>query len=144
LSYDISHFRIWLIVFETFSSYNKIWPTPGFDPDAILRGLAVQFREKVWNGDTAHPLFTNYFSGSTMNGWYAVRFDSQGNYRVNSGTAPYGLTEVAPWYFRLGLWDPDVIEIQTSYYNAQNGFRTLTAEERLRYLSNFVAAGGGS
>lgn len=139
LAYDISHFRIWLIVLETYGAYNERWPTSGFDPEAILRGLARQFHEKVWNGDLQQPQFANYFSGSVMNGWYAAKFDAQGRYVAGSGTPPFGLTAVAPWYFRLGLWDPAISEIQSAYYDAQKGFATLTAEERLRYLSNFVA-----
>lgn len=44
----------------------------------------------VWNGDTAKPLFSNYWSGA--NGWYRVAYDD-GTGQCREGYPPYGLTD---------------------------------------------------
>ena len=47
----------------------------------------------VWNGDTAKPLFSNYWSGA--NGWYRVAYGSTTG-RCWEGDPPYGLTDSFP------------------------------------------------
>lgn len=45
----------------------------------------------VWNGDTAKPLFSNYWSGA--NGWYRVAYDSNGAGQCITGYPPYGISD---------------------------------------------------
>jgi len=59
-------------------------------PPDLARDFAAQLVAHVWNGDTAAPLFSNYWDGT--NGWYRVAYDV-GIGRCQPGYPPYGLSD---------------------------------------------------
>ncbi|MDB5795819.1 MAG: hypothetical protein JWR25_2198 [Noviherbaspirillum sp.] len=60
-------------------------------PEAgIEQAFAGTLVARVWNGDSARPLFSNYWSGA--NGWYRSSHDERSG-ACAEGIAPYGLSD---------------------------------------------------
>lgn len=58
---------------------------------ALPQAFANTLVAVVWNGDTAKPLFANYWCGA--NGWYRVAYDSSGAGQCINGYPPYGISD---------------------------------------------------
>ncbi|MES3016504.1 MAG: hypothetical protein V4721_01945 [Bacteroidota bacterium] len=99
VSWDISHARRLVPALETFvrnrENIKKVWGynNPAFDPLALRQAYANQISDKIWNGDTQYPLFTNFWSGD--NGWYRVAYANQTGRRME-GYTPYGMNTSMP------------------------------------------------
>jgi hypothetical protein len=59
-------------------------------PAGLAENFANTLLATIWNGDTAAPLFANYWSG--LNGWYRVAWDD-GTGKCREGYPPYGMSE---------------------------------------------------
>ncbi|MEN3363402.1 MAG: hypothetical protein V7606_676 [Burkholderiales bacterium] len=70
---------------KTFGVSRKELPRKG-----IARAFANTLLKDVWNGDTAMPLFSNYWSGA--NGWFRVAYDN-GTGACREGYPPYGMSD---------------------------------------------------
>ncbi|MCF3108765.1 hypothetical protein LL912_08240 [Niabella sp. CC-SYL272] len=94
--WDISHSRRLVPAFETFirnrENIKRVWGA-AFDPVVLCKAYANQIVEKLWNGNTRYPLFSNLWSGD--NGWYRVAYASQTG-RQFAGYPPYGLSSSIP------------------------------------------------
>ncbi len=130
LSLDLGHFARVPTVIE---SYQRC----GFaDGEALLKGLAMQFADRVWNGDIKNPQFFNYFSGTGMYGWYNRTFDSDGKQR-SRGWAPLSLSNKAPAYFPLGRYSTRVQRLGQEYLTANRNSLRITAKsdmDRVLYV----------
>ena len=113
IGWDISHARR-LVHYMSALQRNQeamqsVWQIPMalLPTDATVQGFAIQLLTKVWNQDSARPLFTNYMSGA--NGWYRVAYDN-GTGRCVEGYPPYGLTDAFPTggYVTWGHWVPQL------------------------------------
>ncbi len=99
VSWDISHARRLVPAFETFvrnrENIKKVWgyTNPAFDPAALRQAYANQITQKIWNGNTMYPLFTNFWSGD--NGWYRVAYAHQTGRRME-GYPPYNMNTSMP------------------------------------------------
>lgn len=99
VAWDISHSRRLVPAFETFvrnrENIKAVWgyDNPAFDPIALRAAYANQIVDKIWNGNTAYPLFSNFWSGD--NGWYRVAYANQTG-RQFAGYPPYGLNTSMP------------------------------------------------
>lgn len=97
--WDISHSRRLVPAFETFKrnreNIKEVWgyDNPAFDPIALCQAYANQVVEKIWNGNMASPLFSNFWSGD--NGWYRVAYANQTG-RQFVGYPPYGMNTSMP------------------------------------------------
>lgn len=65
-------------------------PESALPPVGLEAALARQLSEKIWNRDSARPLFANYWDGTA--GWYRVAYNP-GNGRCAAGNPPYGLSD---------------------------------------------------
>lgn len=122
VSWDISHARRLVPALETFARNREnikvVWgyADPSFDPKAFRLAFANQIVEKIWNGDTKYPLFTNFWSGA--NGWYRVAYANQSGRRF-SGYPPFGLTSSVPegGYPVWGAFHPTLNTLFRSFYD---------------------------
>jgi hypothetical protein len=138
LSLDLGHFARVPMAIE---SYHRC----GFaDGSKLLKGLAMQFADRVWNGSIKTPRFFNYFSGDGMYGWYNRTFDARGKVK-SRGWAPLDLSNKGPLYFQLGRYSPRVRNISAAYRKANRGSLQVSKSsdaERVLYvlevLPNFV------
>lgn len=96
IGWDISHARRLVHYLSALQAnrkaMNSVWQIPMdlLPNDATVQGFANQLLTKVWNQDTARPLFASYMSGA--NGWYRVAYDN-GTGRCMEGYPPHGLTD---------------------------------------------------
>ncbi|MDQ0024196.1 hypothetical protein J2X90_001991 [Variovorax paradoxus] len=110
VGWDISHARRLVHFFDAIERNRQPMQAlygAGQDilPDGkVVASFARQLRTTVWNQDTKHPLFTNYYSGA--NGWYRVAYDNGAN-RCTEGTPPFGLSGAFPTggYATWERWD---------------------------------------
>jgi hypothetical protein len=111
LSWDISHARRFVQVFETLYRNRSVTrqPFPGKD---VMEGLANQVAYGLFNGDFKKPLFKNFFDGS--NGWYRVNYSN----RKGFGYAPWDnsiewlSSGMASWY----LYQPDLDRVNKAVW----------------------------
>jgi Viral BACON domain len=82
LSWDISHARRFVHVFETLYR-NRTITQQEFPSRQVMEQLANQVTYGVFNGDLKKPLFSNYFDGT--NGWYRINYSK----RKGFGYAPW-------------------------------------------------------
>jgi hypothetical protein len=86
-----------------------VWhlPADALPSQAVMKAFAQQLHQHVWNQDTQHPLFANYYSGA--NGWYRVAYDN-GTGRCSEGYSPHALTDsfTAGGYVTWGQWVPQL------------------------------------
>lgn len=97
IGWDISHARRLVNALDALErnlkamayilSLSEMQLPPSGLPEAFVNTLVAV----VWNGDTAKPLFSNYWSGA--NGWYRVAYDSNGAGQCINGYPPYGLSD---------------------------------------------------
>jgi hypothetical protein len=85
ISWDISHARRWVHVFESLYS-NRNVSAQSFPSKFVMQKISNQFLYGVFNKDFTMPLFSNYFDGK--NGWYRFGYKN----RVGWGYAPYDLS----------------------------------------------------
>jgi hypothetical protein len=128
LSLDLGHFARVPMVIE---SYDRCGLAEG---EPLLQGLAMQFADRVWNGDIKNPRFFNYFSGDGMYGWYNRTFDAKGKVK-SKGWAPLALSNKGPLYFGLGRYSPRVRNIAAAYRKAnRNSLRAHAGSKADRVL----------
>lgn len=130
LSLDLGHFARVPMVIE---SYDRCGFANG---QKLLKGLAMQFADRVWNGDIKNPRFFNYFSGAGMYGWYNRTFDKRGKVK-SKGWAPLELSNKGPLYFGLGRYSSRISKIAAAYREANKNSLSAspgTNIERLLYL----------
>lgn len=121
VSWDISHARRLVPALETFvrnrENIKKVWgyANPAFDPVALRQAYANQVTQKIWNGNTTYPLFTNFWSGD--NGWYRVAYANQTGRRME-GYPPYNMNTSMPLggYPIWGAFDPTLRNLFRSLY----------------------------
>ncbi len=113
--------------------------------DAVPAGLGPAFATallvRVWNGDAARPLFTNYWDGS--NGWYRAGHTSGSS--CFEGYGPYGLSDA----FALGgfaMWSqyrPEIGSFARRLYSLAGS----TQEADVGFINTYypgLGAGGSS
>lgn len=73
----------------------------------------------IWNGDTAKPLFSNYWSGA--NGWYRVAYRQRSG-KCNEGNPPYFLTGAFPTggYIAWARYNPVIGQLGKTLYKLMN------------------------
>lgn len=105
-SWDVSHARRFIQVFETFRRRHNL--VGDWADDSLLSGLTAQLVYGAFNGNLTHPLISNYMDGS--NGWFRVDFATQAGY------PPYGLTRTL-FDGGYGVWaefNSDVTTVMTA------------------------------
>jgi hypothetical protein len=106
-SWDVSHARRFVQVFETFRQRHAFvggrWAN-----ESLLSGLTAQLVYGAFNSNLTHPLISNFMDGS--NGWFRVDFATQAGY------PPYGLTRTL-FDGGYGVWaefNPDVATVMSA------------------------------
>lgn len=118
---------------------------------ALTSAFASTLVEVVWNGDTAKPLFSNYWSGA--NGWYRVAYDN-GTGQCREGYPPYGLTDSFPtggyitwarYQPVIGLLGQRLYDLISTSYGANSPFivkyyprLSKSANSQVQTLSRFM------
>ncbi len=118
VGWDLSHARRFVNVFGTLYR-NRQRLGLDFPTKTEMEMLANQFTYKIYNGDPALPLFTNYFDGS--NGWYRVGHNGPG-----FGFAPYDAS-IAAAEGGFGFWSEFNPEIGRSMKNLYKIFKATDA-----------------
>lgn len=140
LGWDLSHARRLVPALDTFVR-NKAnlaivfgYRNAKFEPARLQRAFANQIVDKVWNKDSQHPLFSNFWDGE--NGWYRAGYEN-GTGGCRPGQAPYSLASAFPtgsypqWgsfngtiqslskqlYLLLGSPDPQAKAFMAKYYH---------------------------
>jgi hypothetical protein len=108
-SWDVSHARRFVQVFDSLSRLGHLTDSDFFDRD-FMAALAAQYAYAAFDGDIERPLLNNFMDGG--NGWYRVSESSQ------SGYGPYGLTRalVTGGYGFWGRYNPDVDAVKASMW----------------------------
>ncbi|MFH1056798.1 MAG: hypothetical protein V1717_03325 [Candidatus Micrarchaeota archaeon] len=113
VTYDISHFRrgIWLL-----DAYQKYGDTAVRDgATTLIRGLALQFVDQVWDGNWTKPRYRNYFAdnnGDKVNGWYGVwpLMDAPWKRNYNSYLQ----------YFAWANYNEQLKQLAVNFYNSKD------------------------
>jgi hypothetical protein len=104
-------------------------------------GLAFADRlvASVWNGDTARPLFSNYWSGA--NGWFRVAYDD-GAGQCSEGYPPYGMTDSFPTggYVTWARYRPVIAVLGRRLYGLTNSHE----QENMRFVAKYYPNLGAS
>lgn len=121
IGWDLSHSRRLVHVFDAiernrdavqhvFEINDEYIPEP-----QTIRAFSGQLVERVWNGDSNFPLFSNYWSGA--NGWYRVDYDN-GTSRCLEGYPPFGLTDafITGGYISWGRYNPEIYSLGRRLY----------------------------
>ncbi|MNX93014.1 hypothetical protein D3C86_1251830 [compost metagenome] len=119
LGWDLSHSRRLIPVLDALErnrdALARIFELTAKDlPDPKLaQFFSAQLVARVWNGDTRHPYFSNYWDGS--NGWYRVAYNN-GMDRCLEGYPPFGLSSAFPTggYASWGRYYPILTDIGLS------------------------------
>ncbi|MBI2896938.1 MAG: hypothetical protein HYY06_25495 [Deltaproteobacteria bacterium] len=95
VSWDISHARRLVSVFDSFRRHRALLPTAWADAsvqftDEEARAFARQIAFGVWSGDLLDPQFATFLDGT--NGWYRVNYSN----RPAFGYQPFAMTASAP------------------------------------------------
>ncbi|HXA00129.1 MAG TPA: hypothetical protein VN025_20395 [Candidatus Dormibacteraeota bacterium] len=119
VSWDISHFHI-VPIFLWSLFRNKQTTGVDFPAKGDIDAISNQYAFHVFQGDFAHPLFTNFFDGS--DGWYRVNYSGRSNYGVapshfcNMFDPSHACVTIAGIYSwgLLAFLNPDVARVQTA------------------------------
>lgn len=112
ISWDISHARRWVHVFETMHVH-RTYTGQSFPEEEVMVKLSNQFVYGVFNKNFEAPLFSNYFDGT--NGWYRYEYADRDGF----GYAPSDLSiaGITGGYFFWSKYNDDVGVLREAVWN---------------------------
>jgi len=95
----------------------------------------------IWNGDTAKPLFSNYWSGA--NGWFRVAYDI-GIGQCREGYPPYGMTDsfLTGGYITWSRYRPIIGLLGQSLYDLINSPVEASSPFIVKYYPSLSKSAG--
>lgn len=134
VSWDISHSKRWVHVFETLF-LNRHITGQSFPNINTMRQLSNQFLYRVFNKDLSKPLFTNYFNGT--NGWYRFEYLK----REGFGYAPYdqSISAVTGGYCFWSLYNSDFALLRKSLWEMIKSSDSLVLEHVANHYGTYYS-----
>lgn len=146
VGWDISHARRLVPALASFvrnrENLEKVfgYSNRNFHPIVLRQAFANQIVDKIWNHDSGHPLFSNFWDGS--NGWYRVGYEN-GTGQCQAGMPPYDLAWSIPTggYLEWGDINPTIRALGERLYQLTYAQDTESRSFVARFYREFAAGG---